>query len=67
VLKQVLLESAVIRPSTVSGARYDAVSRAYFTAVHKTLEGHISASRGVEEIEVQLRRIMAKQSDFAAR
>ena len=67
VLKQVLLESAVIRPSTVSGARYDAVSRAYFTAVHKTLEGHISASRGVEEIEVQLRRIMAKQADFAVR
>jgi len=39
----VLLNGAVILPSTVFGARYDQVSTAYFTAVHETLTGKESA------------------------
>jgi trehalose/maltose transport system substrate-binding protein len=66
-LRQVLLQGAVTRPSTVSGARYDAVSRVYFTMIHEVLEGKIGASRGVDEIDAKLRQIMAKQADFPAR
>jgi trehalose/maltose transport system substrate-binding protein len=66
-LKQVLVESAVSRPSTLGGARYDEVSRAYFSAVHEVLEGKVSPLTGVNEIEAKLREITARKRDFAER
>jgi len=59
-LKGVLLNGAVARPSNVAGRRYDAVSRAYFTAAHQTLTGEKSASRAVEGLNEDLLRVLAK-------
>jgi trehalose/maltose transport system substrate-binding protein len=50
-LKQVLLTSAVARPSTIAGSRYDEWSRAYFTAVRAALTGEQQASRAALEVE----------------
>jgi trehalose/maltose transport system substrate-binding protein len=58
-LRPVLLEGAVTRPSTAAGSRYDAVSRAYFTAVRQSLTRQESAAAAVEGLEKQLLRILA--------
>lgn len=50
--------SAVARPSTVSGERYNEVSTAYFTAVHQVLTGQRDAKSALERLEAQLIRIM---------
>jgi trehalose/maltose transport system substrate-binding protein len=57
-LRPVLLEGAVTRPSTAACARYDAVSRPYFTAVRQSLTGQKSAAAAVEDLEKQLLRIL---------
>jgi trehalose/maltose transport system substrate-binding protein len=59
-LRDVLLEGAVTRPSTAAGSRYDAISVAYFTAVHQTLTGTRSAEAAVADVEKQLQEIMSK-------
>jgi trehalose/maltose transport system substrate-binding protein len=56
----VLVENAVARPSTVTGARYDEVSRAYYTAVREALLGHVSPARAVADLERTIRRLLAK-------
>lgn len=48
------------RPSTAVGSRYDAISVAYFTAVHQTLTGTRSAEAAVADVEKQLQEIMSK-------
>jgi trehalose/maltose transport system substrate-binding protein len=60
-LRQVLLEGAQTRPSTVAGSRYNALSRAYFTAVHQVLTGQQGADAAVEDLEKQLQRILSSQ------
>ena len=59
-LSQVLAEGAMTRPSTAAGARYDAISEAYFTAVRQTFTGQKSSAAAVEEIEKELQQIMSK-------
>ena len=59
-LRDVLLDGAVTRPSTAAGARYDAVSIAYFTAVHQTLTGQKSAPIAVAELQKNLRHILSR-------
>lgn len=59
-LRSVLLNGAVIRPSTIPGARYDEVSTAYFTAVHETLTGQKSAATAVVELAENLKGILSK-------
>jgi trehalose/maltose transport system substrate-binding protein len=59
-LRGVLLDGAVTRPSTVAGARYDAVSTAYFTAVHQALTGEKTAAAAAEELDKNLKRILSK-------
>lgn len=48
---------AVARPSTVSGAHYDEVSRAYFSSVHSILAGEQDASKAMSELQVKLESI----------
>lgn len=47
----------VARPSTVSGARYDEVSRAYFSAVHSILTGEADATKAISELASKLETI----------
>jgi trehalose/maltose transport system substrate-binding protein len=54
-LKQVLQTSAVTRPSTVAGARYDEWSRAYFTAVRAALTGERPAALMALDIDRAVR------------
>jgi trehalose/maltose transport system substrate-binding protein len=57
-LKHVLQTSAVTRPSTVAGARYDEWSRAYFTAVRAALTGARPASLAARDIDRAVRGAM---------
>jgi trehalose/maltose transport system substrate-binding protein len=59
-LRGILVEGGVTRPSTAAGARYDAVSTAYFSAVHQTLTGEKNANRAAAQLEKDLRRTFAK-------
>jgi len=59
-LRDVLLEGAVTRPSTVAGSRYDEISRAYFTAVRQTLTGQKSAATKVQELEKELQALVSR-------
>lgn len=49
--------SAVARPSTVTGKRYEEVSRAYYRAVFSVLSGKAKAADAVASLERQLIRI----------
>ena len=59
-LRDVLLEGAVTRPSTVAGSRYDEISKAYFTAVRQTLTGQKSAAPAVQELEKELQSLVSR-------
>lgn len=59
-LRNVLLEGAATRPSTAAGPRYDAVSKAYFTAVRRALTSHESPAGTVEDLEKQLQHILSE-------
>ena len=59
-LRDVLLEGAVTRPSTVAGSRYDEISKAYFTAVRQTLTGQKSAATAVQELEKELQALVSR-------
>jgi len=48
---------SVARPSTVTGEKYDAVSRAYFEAVHSVLLGKIKAADAPVALQRQLTQI----------
>lgn len=48
---------AVARPSTISGAHYDEVSRAYFSAVHSILTGEQDAAKAMSNLQTDLERI----------
>lgn len=50
--------NAVARPSTVTGARYNRVSQAFYTGVHQVLTGEKSAEQALREIEWQIRRAL---------
>ena len=59
-LKQVLLTSAVTRPSTVAGAGYDDLSKAYFTAVREALTGKKDGRAAAEDVDQALRRFVTR-------
>jgi len=59
-LRGVLLDGAVTRPSTAAGSRYNAVSTAYFTAVHQTLTGQKSATTAAAELGRNLKLILSR-------
>jgi trehalose/maltose transport system substrate-binding protein len=49
-----VIESAVARPSTVTGEQYAEVSAAYHNHVHAILAGQTSAAEGVARLEAEL-------------
>ncbi|WP_299436939.1 ABC transporter substrate-binding protein [uncultured Rhodospira sp.] len=52
-----VLDAAVARPSTVTGARYNQVSTAFFNGVHEVLSGRMDGGAGVTAITARLQRI----------
>jgi trehalose/maltose transport system substrate-binding protein len=60
-LRDVLLNGAVTRPSTVAGPQYDRLSTAYFTAVRQALIGEKKADAAMSELESQVQRVTAKK------
>lgn len=61
VMGNVFDDGAIMRPATIAASRYDAVSSAYFHAVHRVISGETEASAAVDELEDELRRIMASR------
>ena len=61
-LKGVFVNDAVARPSTITGAKYDEVSRAYFSSVHSVLAGEKSSAKAVADLEAELERITGFKS-----
>ncbi len=53
----------VSRPSSVAGANYEAVSKAYTRALHSVLTGESTAPAAVAALESELVRIMGKDKD----
>jgi trehalose/maltose transport system substrate-binding protein len=53
-----VLNNAVARPSTVSGADYNQVSTAFFQNVNEVLTGAKNAQDAVAEVEKTAKRIM---------
>lgn len=54
---EAVLESAVARPSTVTGAKYSRAASEYIRAVHNTLAGQGTAEENLASLEKQLERI----------
>lgn len=52
-----ILMATVPRPSTITGERYQAVSRAYWTAVHDVLTGRQDAETSLALLELELESI----------
>jgi trehalose/maltose transport system substrate-binding protein len=48
---------AVARPSTVTGEKYEEVSRTYVESLHAVLEGNVNAETAVAALEKQLEQI----------
>ena len=53
-LRHAGLDSLVARPSTVSGAKYAQVSKAYYEMVHDILSRKVEAKEGIARLEQQL-------------
>jgi trehalose/maltose transport system substrate-binding protein len=49
-----VVQSAVPRPSTVTGEQYAEVSAAYYNHVHRILTGEVTAAEGVANLEAEL-------------
>ena len=60
-LQSVFVDGAVARPSTVTGALYNDVSVAYFTAVHQILTGDKEAGPALAALETQLQTILTSE------
>ncbi len=54
---EAILENAVARPSTVTGAIYNRVSSEYVRAVHNTLSGKGTAEENLANLEKSLQRV----------
>ena len=54
---EAILENAVARPSTVTGASYNRVSSEYVRAVHNTLSGKGTAEENLANLEKSLQRV----------
>ncbi len=55
-----VLENAVARPSTVAGARYNRVSQAFYSAVHRALTGEATPRDALRDAERRLKRILRR-------
>ena len=55
-----VLSNTVTRPSTVTAARYNEVSTAFFTAVHSVLTGEQDGATAMELLELDLQTILGQ-------
>ena len=55
-----VLENAVARPSTAAGARYNRVSQAFYSAVHRALTGEATPRDALRDAERRLKRILRR-------
>lgn len=59
ILRNILIDGAIIRPSAIAGSKYDALSSAFSTSVHDVLSKHTSADSAVQkfshDLEILLR------------
>lgn len=55
-----VFENASPRPATITAAKYNDVSVAYFTAVHDVLTGKTDAKTAFADLEVNLTQILGK-------
>lgn len=55
-----VLATAVARPSTATGDRYNEVSTAYFSAVHGVLTGNREADEALGDLETKLKAILGR-------
>jgi trehalose/maltose transport system substrate-binding protein len=55
-----VFENASPRPSTVTGAKYNDVSVAFFNAVHSVLTGKTEADVALEDLEIELLDILGE-------
>jgi len=55
-------DSWVVRPSTVAGKKYSAVSAAYYRTVHDILSRRVSAAKGLSSLEKELVRLTGFQT-----
>lgn len=53
-MQSIFAHDAVLRPSTVTGGKYDLVSRAYFSAVHAALAGDTTPEKALADMEKTL-------------
>lgn len=56
-MREPFLSGVVLRPSKVTGLKYEDVSRAYFEAVHQVLTGRKKAGNAAAELEKKLIQI----------
>jgi len=54
---EAVLSSAVARPSTVTGTKYNQVSSEFVRSVHSTLSGRGTAEENLEQLEKSLDRL----------
>jgi trehalose/maltose transport system substrate-binding protein len=52
-----VIENAVLRPASVTGAKYDEVSKEFWTAVHETLSGRGTAGENLAALKGRLERL----------
>ena len=64
-LHQLFPGGVVARPSTVAGASYDDVSRAYFTHVHRVLTGEARAAAALRNIEAEIVALTGFKAGFS--
>ena len=58
ILRNILLDDAITRPSTIAGDKYDALSAAFFTSVHDALTRRMSAPSAAERVERDLETVL---------
>jgi trehalose/maltose transport system substrate-binding protein len=56
-----VLTSAVARPSSVAGRRYNRVSQAIYDAVHRVLTGEWTAEQGVRRRAMRIRKALRRR------
>jgi len=63
ILRNILVDGAITRPSTIAGEKYGALSTAFFTSVHEALTGHVSATSAADRFNRDLERMASYHDD----
>ena len=59
-----LVNNAVLRPTNVTGAKYNRVSKEFYTAVHAVLAGKIPAEEALKKLESSLNQLKGKGWEY---